>query len=125
MGPHAGKSRALIAFALFVGTGVSLAHAAAPTIYNLGSLGGESTSQGYAINGSGQVAGYSYLTGDTFHHAFRYTGTPGSGGVMQDLGTLAGGTTSQGFAINASGQVAGNSYWPTTFGVLHAFRYTG
>ena len=133
MGSHANKSRALIAIALFVGVGVRFAHAAAPTIYNLGSLGGENASEGHGINASGQVAGDSYTTGDIFHHAFLYTGTPGSGGVMHDLGTLGtlGGpgtltsTHSQAFAVNASGQVAGNSYWATSLGVNHAFRYSG
>jgi hypothetical protein len=28
-----------------------------------------------------------------FIHAFRYTGTPDSGGAMSDLGTLGGSTT--------------------------------
>ena len=43
-----------------------------------------------AINNAGQVAGYATTTGNATVHAFRYTGTPGSGGVMADLGTLGG-----------------------------------
>src|SRR5262245_57473599 len=75
-----------------------------PAIYNLGTLGG-SASGGNALNASGQVTGYSYApNGDI--HAFRYTGTPGSGGTMADLGTL-GGSTIEGYGINGAGQVAG------------------
>ena len=58
--------------------------AAAPAIYNLGTLGG-SASQGYAINASGQVTGVSYPTGSTVWHAFLYTGAPGADGHMIDL----------------------------------------
>src|SRR5262245_35110076 len=78
-----------------------------PAVYNLGTLGG-TFSIGFAINASGQVAGYSYTASDLLH-AFLYSDTPGSGGTMADLGTL-GSTISTGFAINASGQVAGYSY---------------
>ena len=49
-----------------------------------------SFSAGYAINNAGQVVGDSSTTGNTANHAFRYTGTPGAGGVMVDLGTLGG-----------------------------------
>src|SRR5262249_38627315 len=55
--------------------------------------------------------------------AFRYDGTPGSGGVMRDLGTL-GGTASLGIAVNDAGQVAGYSYI-TGDSAFHAFLYTG
>ena len=122
MGSHAGKNRALIAFALVGATGVRTAHAAAPTIYNLGTLGG-SQSYGNAINASGQVAGSSWMPGDAAWHAFLYTGTPGGGGAMHDLGTL-GGSQSYGNAINASGQVAGTSGMAGDV-TSHAFRYTG
>jgi probable HAF family extracellular repeat protein len=83
------------------------APAAMPAVYNLGTLGGNS-SYGYAVNDTGQVAGYSHTLGNTVRHAFRYDGTPGSGGVMRDLGTL-GGTESEAYGINNAGQVAGYS----------------
>ena len=109
---------ALVAGELFV----SSAGGAEATIYNLGTLGG-SYSYGYAMNDAGQAAGFSSTAGSTGHRAFRYTGTPGSGGMMADLGTL-GGTSSAGFAINAAGQVAGESLTPSD-AAQHAFRYTG
>jgi probable HAF family extracellular repeat protein len=90
---------------------------------DLGTLGG-TYSFGFAINASGQVAGYSLLTGDAATHAFRYSGTPGSGGAMADLGTL-GGTSSIGLGINASGQVTGDSYIAGNATAQHAFVYSG
>jgi probable HAF family extracellular repeat protein len=81
---------------------------------DLGTLGG-STSQGTAINASGQIAGYSLTaSGDT--HAFLY-----SNGSMTDLGTL-GGTSSQATALNTGGQIVG--YSTTTGGDTHAFLYS-
>ena len=75
-----------------------------------------------AVNDAGQVAGYSFLAGNTTIHAFRYDPTPGGGGIMRDLGTL-GGDNSYGNAINDAGQVAGDSFIPG--GGLRAFRYDG
>ena len=96
--------------------------AAAPAIYNLGTLGG-SASQGYAINASGQVTGVSYPTGSTVWHAFLYSGTPGSGGAMANLGTL-GGSSSYSFAINDGRQVVGYSDISGNT-EYHAFIYGG
>jgi probable HAF family extracellular repeat protein len=90
-------------------------------MHDLGTLGGRQ-SAAYAINDSGQTTGWSDLAGDLTHHAFLYTGTPGSSGVMHDLGTL-GGTISRVYAINARGQVLGVS--TTEAGEFHAFLYTG
>ena len=69
-------------------------------------------SNGGTINTTGQVAGYSYQTGDTTQHAFR--SAPNGSTALTDLGVLGsytnGSQQSQGFGINASGQVAGWSY---------------
>src|SRR5437588_5310206 len=83
--------------------------AAPGDIFNLGTLGGGSSSA-FGVNAAGQVTGFSDTAGGANRatHAFLYTGTPGSGGVMHDLGTLNGNYT-VGNAINDSGQVAGFS----------------
>lgn len=96
--------------------------ATATIIHDLGTLGGR-YSGGYAVNDAGQVTGYSPPAPNTDQHAFRYDGTPGSGGVMHDLGTL-GGSNSSGQAINAAGQVTGASAI-TDNSASHAFLYTG
>jgi probable HAF family extracellular repeat protein len=89
----------------------------------LGTLGGNG-SYANAINASGEVTGFSYLTRwkppnpdpNAKWHAFVY-----SGGVMRDLGTL-GGALSSGTAINASGQIAGFAF--TTTNARFAFLYS-
>ena len=53
------------------------------TITDIGTLGG-SNSEGEAINNSGQVTGYSSITGIAATHAFLYSAGKG----MQDIGTL-------------------------------------
>lgn len=110
--------------AVLVAANPSAALAAPGDVTNLGTLGEES--QGTSINNTGQVAGYSFVrTTPTIAtpRAFRYTSTPGSGGVMEDLGTL-GGSNSYAFGINDLGQVTGTA---TTAGdrVFHAYRFTG
>jgi probable HAF family extracellular repeat protein len=71
------------------------------SLLDLGTLGGTS-SEGWGINASGRVTGYSQTTGDAAQHAFLYDGT------LHDLGTLDG-TASVGWDINDSGQVVGYS----------------
>src|SRR5688572_15962533 len=80
---------------------VPAALAAPGDIHNLGTLGG-TYSEGWGVNDAGQVAGASYFSDNTYR-AFRYSGTPGSGGAMADLGSL-GGAYSLGHGINSSGQ---------------------
>lgn len=72
------------------------------TITNLGTLGGAS-SQGYGINSSGQVVGWSNVARDGSPHACLF-----SGGVVTDLKTL-GGSGSYAYAINDAGQIVGTS----------------
>ena len=86
------------------------------TITDLGTLGGD-YSYVTGINDSGQVAGFSYITGTTTEHAFLY-----DGGNMTDLGTL-GGSRSKARGINDSGQVVGWS--DTTNDDCRAFLYDG
>src|SRR5262245_37357887 len=119
-------SRIAALAALLAGAGVpAVTTAAVPasaatntyTITDLGSLGGGVT-DATAINASGQVTGFSYLSKQgaspcpnpfsgphcSPFHAFLWTN-----GKMTDLGTLSGGLISAGAAINASGQVVGTA----------------
>ena len=100
---------------------VSSTSPAAPAVYSLGTLGGPDSS-GTSVNDSGQVSGSSKTAPNSPYRAFRYDGTPGSGGVMRDLGTL-GGAESAGFSVNTTGQVAGWS--GIASGRARAFRYDG
>jgi probable HAF family extracellular repeat protein len=90
-------------------------------MHDIGTLGSSgSNSAGFAINASGQVAGFSN-TADPLgplEHAFLY-----SEGTMHDLGTL-GGYVSYAWGINAQGQVVGSSF-VDGFGAEHAFLYSG
>lgn len=79
-----------------------------------GHAGGQWYSQGFGINNSGQVTGYSYIS-SVASGAFLY-----SNGAMHDLGTL-GGIVSQGRGINNNGQVTGDSL---IAGISHAFLYS-
>jgi probable HAF family extracellular repeat protein len=84
---------------------------------DLGTLGG-SASFGNAINGRGQVAGYSYPSGKDGdpYHAFLY-----SSGSMVDIGTL-GGKNSIGNSLNDSGHVVGGSLLADN-ATYHAFLF--
>jgi probable HAF family extracellular repeat protein len=92
---------------------------------DLGSLGGTLATPGSFIygpwgpvmNARGDVAGTSYLPGDTSWHAFLW-----SHGHMIDLGTL-GGSKSEAVSINDRGQVVGRAYVTDTPLVRHAFLW--
>jgi probable HAF family extracellular repeat protein len=85
------------------------------TVTDVGTLGGGTYSEAWAINNSGEVAGHSNLAGGP-RRAFLF-----SGGVLTDLGTL-GGTESGARAINDAGQIAG--WAKTSVGSTHAFLRT-
>ncbi len=84
------------------------------TVQDLGTLGGKS-SDGLAINASGQIVGYA-RNADSNVRAFLYDA------VHQDLGTL-GGDKSWAHAINTSGKVAGMSTFIPGDERFHAFLY--
>jgi probable HAF family extracellular repeat protein len=93
------------------------------TMYDLGTLGG-TESFGGAIDANGQVAGFSYKTGNADYHAFLWTPTTpnGTSGTMLDLGTL-GGSNSYSYNVGAGGQVVGASEIEITSDRTHAFLY--
>lgn len=95
-----------IALAALAGLTAPAAQAAPPsyTFQNLGTLGGAS-SKGRAVNNTGQVAGESFLTGNSASHASL---SDANGGALHDLGTL-GGSQSNGIEVNNTGQVVGTS----------------
>jgi len=76
------------------------------TMTDLGTLAGRTSSQGWAINSLGDVAGVAW-GGDT-KRAFLY-----SAGAMRDLGTL-GGSDSEATGVNDQGVVTGWSYVDNT-----------
>jgi len=86
-------------------------------VSDLGTLGGRN-STATAVNGNGQVVGYSDATNDPIPptHAFFWSQSTG----MLDLGTL-GGMHSSAYDINDAGQVVGTA--STTFG-SHAFLWS-
>jgi probable HAF family extracellular repeat protein len=94
------------------------------TMHDLGTLAG-TESFGGSINAGGQVAGFSYTTGDSADHAFLWTPTTpnGTSGTMLDLGTL-GGLNSYSYNVGTGGQVVGASEIETTSDRTHAFLYT-
>jgi len=92
-------SRSLVALALIAWSGCALAQTY--NVTEIGSLGGTqgSFTNWGAVNDSGQVTGYSYLSGSQTPTAFVY-----SNGTIQNLGASS---TSQGYGINDAGQVTG------------------
>lgn len=92
-----------------------------PQMQDLGTLGGDN-SQAFAVNGSGQVTGYSDSTAgiDAKAHAFIY-----SNGKMTDIGkSVTGLPNSFGYGINSLGHVAGTAY-DAYYAAPHAFLYDG
>ena len=85
---------------------------------DLGTLGGNS-SEAYAINQVGQVAGFAQTTKND--RAFRY-----SGGSMTDIGALLGSLlpNSYAYGINDAGHITGAAY-NNNFTIPHAFFYNG
>jgi probable HAF family extracellular repeat protein len=86
------------AMALAVGSAAAQSY----TVTDLGTLGGRQSSA-VALNNAGQVAGESWMAGNTTQHGFVW-----SNGVMFDV-TF---TPSEVTAMNAAGQVTGIAYWP-------------
>jgi probable HAF family extracellular repeat protein len=74
------------------------------------------------INDSGQVVGYSYISGDSAFHAFRTAPNQAINPATDDLGTL-GGTNSAAQGINNVGQVVGYSFISGN-STTHPFRTT-
>ena len=87
------------------------------TTVNVNTLNAQ-VSLGEAIDSSGRVAGYMFLSGGAPAHAFLY-----SNGTMQDIndsGLFPAGT--YGFGINDSGAVVGQG-WLSSSGTFHPFLF--
>ncbi|HWE03189.1 MAG TPA: hypothetical protein VG326_12335 [Tepidisphaeraceae bacterium] len=84
---------------------------------DLGTLAGDVTSQAQAVNGSGEIVGFSQDASDGLH-AFIWT----AGDGMQSLGTLPGFTNTVADAINDAGEVVGAASNPG--GNEHAFIWS-
>ncbi len=84
-------------------------------VNSLGTLGG-SESGAFAINETGQVAGWSWQLENVNHHATLWTDSNGdwksNAGELASLGDLGGGK-SRAYGINSAGQVAGFSLIPS------------
>ena len=98
------SSRLASAAALALALGASsLGSSSAYLVQDLGTLGG-TFSWALAINGAGEVTGYSTIAGDEAYHAFRF-----HHGALEDLAPLPGQPLAQGLAIAPDGRVAGFS----------------
>lgn len=86
---------------------------------DLGTLGGIN-SLATSINATGEVVGYSSVSGDIIVHGFRTAPNTSINPATDDLGTL-GGSESYAYGINAFGQVIGYSA-TSGDGAIHAFR---
>ena len=108
--------------ALLLAAASTLSLQAAPTVVDLGTLGGTYSGfnwQSLASSTNGSVlVGSSHLSGNSSSHAFAYTN-----GTMADLGTL-GGTYSEARAISANGSVIVGYADLTGNSGSHAFAYT-
>jgi probable HAF family extracellular repeat protein len=87
------------------------------TVIDLGAFAGSSWSSAYALNDSGQAAGYGMVSNGVFR---AFVWTPGQGYAA--LGTL-GGVSSYALTINNAGIAAGSSQ--ISDGYSHAFVSTG
>ncbi|HXX61486.1 MAG TPA: hypothetical protein VEI48_09380, partial [Candidatus Sulfotelmatobacter sp.] len=86
-------------------------------VTDLGTLSGDTLSEGQAINADGDVTGESHNDDDSVGQAFRY-----HDGTLTGLGVLNVGDVSAGLAINDDGEVAGSS---AGAGGLFAVTWTG
>jgi probable HAF family extracellular repeat protein len=78
---------------------------------DLGALSPDSSSYARAINGAGQIVGYSHTsTSSNEYHAYLY-----QNGVMADLGVLPNGLNSYAADINDAGHVVGDSQLNSSF----------
>ena len=96
------------ALAMTAGTAAAQSY----TVTDLGTLGGRQ-STAIALNNAGQVAGDSWMAGNTTQHSFVW-----SDGIMIDIT----GTYSVARAMNAAGQVTGEAIMPD--GGMRAFLST-
>lgn len=81
---------------------------------------GVQTSDGRALNLSGQVVGSFQSTSESNSHAFRTAPNSPINPLTDDLGTLGGSSGSVAYGINSSGVVVGDAAVPSNYG--HAFR---
>jgi probable HAF family extracellular repeat protein len=115
---HHQRSKITVLLAFVAVTTMSAQTFSVTTFTDLGQLGTQG-STATAVNASGQIAGYSYVSGPG-DRSFRY-----SGGVMSDLGTLGGSLGfSYAWAINDSGEVAGRANYGGGLNFT-AYRYSG